>query len=60
VGIGDLAKESGVEVVTIRYYEQIGILPRVNRTPGNYRSYGTGTRAAAALRSPVSRPGIFA
>lgn len=40
MGIGDLAKESGVKVVTIRYYEQIGILPRVNRTLGNYRSYG--------------------
>ena len=40
MGIGDLAKESGVKVVTIRYYEQIGILPRVNRTAGNYRSYG--------------------
>lgn len=40
MSIGDLAKETRVKVVTIRYYEQIGILPAVNRTSGNYRSYG--------------------
>jgi DNA-binding transcriptional MerR regulator len=40
MGIGDLAKETGVKVVTIRYYEQIGVLPAVKRTPGNYRTYG--------------------
>lgn len=37
--IGDLAKQSGVKVVTIRYYEQIGLLPSSGRTAGNYRSY---------------------
>ena len=37
--IGALAKEVGVKVVTIRYYEQIGILPSPERTEGNYRSY---------------------
>ena len=25
--IGDLAKQAGVKVVTIRYYEQAGLLP---------------------------------
>lgn len=40
MGIGDLATKTGVKVVTIRYYEQVGILPAVTRTPGNYRSYG--------------------
>jgi len=40
MGIGDLAAETGVKVVTIRYYEQIGVLPAVKRTSGNYRSYG--------------------
>jgi DNA-binding transcriptional MerR regulator len=40
MGIGDLAKETGVKVVTIRYYEQIGVLPVVKRTSGNYRTYG--------------------
>lgn len=37
--IGTLAKAVGVKVVTIRYYEQIGILPSPERTEGNYRSY---------------------
>lgn len=37
--IGELAKKSGVKVVTIRYYEQIGLLPTPARTEGNYRAY---------------------
>jgi hypothetical protein len=30
--IGDLAKATGTKVVTIRYYEQIGLLPVPSRT----------------------------
>ena len=37
--IGDLAKHAGVKVVTIRYYEQAGLLPACERTSGNYRVY---------------------
>lgn len=37
--IGDLAKASGVKVVTIRYYEHAGLLPAPPRTEGNYRVY---------------------
>jgi DNA-binding transcriptional MerR regulator len=37
--IGDLAKQARVKVVTIRYYEQAGLLPVCERTPGNYRVY---------------------
>lgn len=37
--IGDLAKATGVKVVTIRYYEQAGLLPEPTRTEGNYRLY---------------------
>jgi DNA-binding transcriptional MerR regulator len=44
VRIGDLARESGVKVVTIRYYEQIGLMPPASRTSGNYRSYGPDAR----------------
>jgi DNA-binding transcriptional MerR regulator len=40
MGISDLAKQSGVKAVTIRYYEQAGVLPAVRRTSGNYRIYG--------------------
>jgi DNA-binding transcriptional MerR regulator len=39
--IGDLAKETGVKIVTIRYYERIGVVPTVKRTSGNYRNYGS-------------------
>ena len=40
MSIGGLAKATGVKIVTIRYYEQVGVLPAVNRTSGNYRNYG--------------------
>jgi Cu(I)-responsive transcriptional regulator len=39
IGIGDLAKGTGTKVVTVRYYEQIGLLPVPSRTAGNYRIY---------------------
>ena len=38
--IGQLGKATGTAVETIRYYEKIGLLPKVARTSGNYRSYG--------------------
>jgi DNA-binding transcriptional MerR regulator len=38
-GIGDLAKGTGTKVVTVRYYERIGLLPAPSRTAGNYRTY---------------------
>ena len=37
--IGQLAAQTGFSVRTIRFYEQIGILPTPERTPGGYRSY---------------------
>ena len=37
--IGKLAKETGTKVVTVRYYEQAGLLPAPPRTEGNYRAY---------------------
>ena len=39
LSIGDVAKATRVKVVTIRYYEQIGLLPIPARTDGNYRAY---------------------
>jgi DNA-binding transcriptional MerR regulator len=38
--IGALALATDVKVPTIRYYEQIGLLPRADRTQGNQRRYG--------------------
>lgn len=37
--IGDLARATSTKVVTIRYYEKIGLLPPPSRSVGNYRSY---------------------
>jgi DNA-binding transcriptional MerR regulator len=37
--IGNLAKVTDTKVVTIRYYEQIGLLPAPSRNKGNYRVY---------------------
>jgi len=39
LSIGDLAKQTGTKVETIRYYERIGLLPSPARTQGNYRVY---------------------
>ncbi|MBI4498318.1 MAG: MerR family transcriptional regulator [Chloroflexi bacterium] len=37
--IGRLAQQVRVQPKTIRYYEQIGLLPRPGRTPAGYRIY---------------------
>ena len=39
VPIGEAARQSGVKVPTIRYYEQIGLLPAPVRSEGNRRHY---------------------
>lgn len=38
--IGKLAKAAGVSTPTIRYYEEIGLLPEADRTSAGQRSYG--------------------
>ncbi len=37
--IGDLATRLTVSVETIRYYEREGLLPKADRSEGNYRLY---------------------
>ncbi len=37
--IGRLARETGCKVQTIRWYEEIGLMPKPGRTPGNQRVY---------------------
>jgi DNA-binding transcriptional MerR regulator len=39
LNIGGLSKETGVKVVTIRYYEKIGLLSAPSRSAGNYRVF---------------------
>jgi DNA-binding transcriptional MerR regulator len=51
VRIGEAAKASGVKAPTIRYYEQIGLLPAPSRTEGNRRLYeDTDLRRLAFIR----------
>ncbi|MGS4947541.1 MerR family transcriptional regulator [Meridianimarinicoccus sp. RP-17] len=38
--IGSLARKTGTKVQTIRYYEQIGLMPEPGRTEGGQRRYG--------------------
>lgn len=40
VSIGEAARRSRVKVPTIRYYEEIGLLPAPPRSDGNRRLYG--------------------
>ena len=40
IAIGALARTAGCKVQTIRYYEQIGLLPAPQRTAGHQRRYG--------------------
>src|SRR6476619_4269544 len=37
--IKEVADASGFTPATLRYYEQIGLLPQASRTPAGYRTY---------------------
>lgn len=37
--IGELSKETGIDIETIRYYEKIGLIPEPKRSDKNYRQY---------------------
>lgn len=37
--IGELARKTGMQIETIRYYEKEGLLPKIGRTGSNYRVY---------------------
>ena len=47
--IGRLAERSGTNPPTIRYYEQIGLLPEPSRTPAGYRLYDERTLGRLAF-----------
>jgi MerR family transcriptional regulator, copper efflux regulator len=40
ISIGAVAKNSGISVKTIRYYEELGLLNTIGRTEGGYRLFG--------------------
>lgn len=41
--IGEVAEQVGVSTKTVRYYEQLGLLPEPERTASGYRAYGDDT-----------------
>jgi DNA-binding transcriptional MerR regulator len=41
--IGEIAKQSGVTVDTVRFYERVGVLPPPERQPSGYRDYASNT-----------------
>jgi DNA-binding transcriptional MerR regulator len=47
--IGKLGQAAGVKVPTIRYYEQIGLLPEPERSAGNQRLYGAKAQGRLAF-----------
>jgi DNA-binding transcriptional MerR regulator len=47
--IGKLGAAAGVKVPTIRYYEQIGLLPDAERSTGNQRLYSKVTKDRLAF-----------
>lgn len=40
--VGEVAKQAGVNLQTIHYYERRGLLPKPPRTGSNYRAYPAG------------------
>ena len=50
--IGDLARRTGTKINTIRFYEEIGLLPRAARTSSGRRTYGeTDVRRLTFIRN---------
>ncbi|MFC4120787.1 MerR family transcriptional regulator [Nonomuraea zeae] len=49
--IGEVAREAGVSVDTVRFYERRGVLPAARRRPSGYRIFG----AAAVERIRTAR-----
>jgi DNA-binding transcriptional MerR regulator len=41
--IGEIAKQAGVTVDTVRFYERVGVLPEPARTDSGYRDYAPDT-----------------
>ena len=38
--IGDVAERTGLSLRSVRHYEDVGLLPTADRSPGGFRLYG--------------------
>jgi DNA-binding transcriptional MerR regulator len=57
LGIGEVARRSGKAASTIRYYEDIGLLPQPRRVSGR-RRYGAGVVRTLAVIETSQRAGL--
>lgn len=53
--IGEVARQAGVGVETIRFYEREGLVPEPPRTPSGYRQYPEDCASSSGQRSWASR-----
>ncbi|MGH9075873.1 MAG: heavy metal-responsive transcriptional regulator [Acidimicrobiales bacterium] len=56
--IGEVAGAVGVNPKTIRYYEEIGLLPDPQRTPSGYRDYTDEDRSRLVFVKTARRLGL--
>jgi MerR family Zn(II)-responsive transcriptional regulator of zntA len=56
--IGELAGELGLNPKTIRYYEEIGLLPAPRRNAAGYRVYGASDRERLRFIARAKRIGL--
>lgn len=56
--IGELAERVGVSAKTIRYYEQVGLLPQPMRSEAGYRLYGVDDGERLGFISTARRTGF--
>lgn len=56
--IGELARTVGVPAKTIRYYEQIGLVPEPRRTASGYRDYDRSAAARLAFIRAAQSVGL--
>ncbi len=56
--IGELAQRVGVSAKTIRYYEELRLLPEPVRSPGGYRLYGVDDEERLRFISTARRTGF--
>ncbi|MDV2992521.1 MAG: Mercuric resistance operon regulatory protein [Chroococcidiopsis sp. SAG 2025] len=56
--IGSVAKESGVPIKTIRYYEELGLLKTSGRTEGGFRIFSSDVLARLNFIKRAQRLGL--
>src|SRR5664279_5255130 len=56
--VSELARRAGVASSTVRFYEDMGVLPAAAREPNGYRDYGAGELARPRLVVALRRLGL--